>query len=1107
MESKTHITVYGIAILFLSITAFALLFIPADVFAVDKPDFRVNDDGGSSEQNDPHITVTPDGGFIIVWVDKRAGDGRNDIYIQRFDSSGTPLSNNIKINDNDTAWQAVPSIASDVGGQFAVVWEDYRTEGYPFNPDIFYQALDSQATPAGGNVNITPVYPEARRESPDIAFTSWGTGIVVWADNRNGDWDIYGQMINHNGLPIGSNFRINDDIGTQPQHAPRVAVSSLGWFVVAWYDKRSGDDDIYVQRFDAEGTPLGANVLVNSDITSMRQTFPDIATDGSTHFTVVWVDYRNNSTYPDIWACKFDTNMITEEGNFRLTSDPGQTQRYPAIAADKMGNLAIIWSDETATSWNIVGQMIDVDGVVREIEFTANEYSDSMKIKPDVALNGSHRFITWVDRRNGNYDIYASISKYNDPGLVVQPTGLNFQMLQRNGVPAPQYVTIDYTGYNRLGFKAVTYDSWLTVSPSTGTTPDSVAIGIATDTLTSGTYFGNVLFIDTLNHDSTNYVSVRLEVISGMLHLSKDSIRINALAGMDTTFTEDIAITNEGVGVLHWAASTEASWVTLSTESGTAPSNISVSIATTSLPVGVYTAPVVIDAGNAFNSPDTVWVTVAVREDIPRISVEPSQLVLTAANPGTIDTFVVVNNTGGGVLNWHALPDDSWLLLSQYFGSDDDTFHITIDASSLTPGVWNTTILVIDSTTVNKSVHVPVTLEYLEDNIDTVTISTDTLNPGEKGVLGVDVTLHSQAVHIFLPLQYDTTAITVDSFLFSSDLPLYMSKFYQINVSEAMLTINLERNPPDMFMSAGDYHLGDLYVTAYVPGATVIDTLHRDTLYPFLTTYSGNERNVVVNQGTVVIEYGEEEDFMDTIRVSSADVAMGEQGAITVSASILSQAHEIYLPFGYDTSAIRIDSVVFGMSVPTFISKSVQINQITGQVLLDLQSVLPDTFFAVGEYPLAELHFTAQEQEGVTSLTVLNVTGMYPYIRTAAGNELQPVFQIEQFNVHTPTDVDDNTPVDLLPKQLVLYQNYPNPFNSTTIIQYDIPRLSQVVLEVFNVLGQKVSLLVSEKQSVGRYTVMWDGKTLHGQEAPSGIYFYRLQTGMSVKVGKMVILR
>jgi hypothetical protein len=94
-----------------------------------------------------------------------------------------------------------------------------------------------------------------------------------------------------------------------------------------------------------------------------------------------------------------------------------------------------------------------------------------------------------------------------------------------------------------------------------------------------------------------------------------------------------------------------------------------------------------------------------------------------------------------------------------------------------------------------------------------------------------------------------------------------------------------------------------------------------------------------------------------------------------------------------------------------------------------------------------------------------------------------------------------------LPRELALAQNYPNPFNPQTRIDFSLPAESQVRLEIFDLLGRRVTLLVNKQYQTGRYSVVWNGQDARGNPAASGIYFYRLTTDQGVRQAKMTLLR
>ncbi|MFQ6114875.1 MAG: T9SS type A sorting domain-containing protein [bacterium] len=94
-----------------------------------------------------------------------------------------------------------------------------------------------------------------------------------------------------------------------------------------------------------------------------------------------------------------------------------------------------------------------------------------------------------------------------------------------------------------------------------------------------------------------------------------------------------------------------------------------------------------------------------------------------------------------------------------------------------------------------------------------------------------------------------------------------------------------------------------------------------------------------------------------------------------------------------------------------------------------------------------------------------------------------------------------------IPLKFALYQNYPNPFNPTTLIRYDLPKTSHVILKVYNILGEEVRTLLNETQSAGTKSVIWDARNNFGQGVSSGIYVYTLQTGNLIQSKKMLYMK
>jgi hypothetical protein len=88
------------------------------------------------------------------------------------------------------------------------------------------------------------------------------------------------------------------------------------------------------------------------------------------------------------------------------------------------------------------------------------------------------------------------------------------------------------------------------------------------------------------------------------------------------------------------------------------------------------------------------------------------------------------------------------------------------------------------------------------------------------------------------------------------------------------------------------------------------------------------------------------------------------------------------------------------------------------------------------------------------------------------------------------------------PFEFALNDNYPNPFNLSTLISYDLIRPSNVTLDIYDILGSRISTLINENQLLGSHSIVWDAK-----DAPSGIYLYRIHAGDLTQTKKMTLIK
>lgn len=390
----------------------------ADTEILDRiiDDFQVNENEGSTGamQWSSAISIDGNGNFVITWSEYHMTSTDltySDIYAQRYLSDGTALGTNFKVNDNQfTAQHGYPSVATDDSGNFVITWYD-RRNGYW---NIYAQLYSSDGEAIGANFKVNDDQENKTQGVPCISMESRGSFVITWADERNGNRDIYAQRYSSSGAALGPNFKVNDDSGRENQTIPVISHDTTGNFVIAWMDRRvGGSEDIYAQRYTVSGFALGPNFKVNDDEGYADQYSPVISSNNDGNFVIAWMDRRNKNN--DIYAQRYSSDGDTIGINIKVNSG-----YYPSICSDDSGNFVVTWQ---ANNGDIRAQRYSRDGTPLGTDFKMQNES-SQGSYPSIATNDNGNFvIAWDDNRNGDYDIYAQ--RYSGDGMEI---GVNFKV-------------------------------------------------------------------------------------------------------------------------------------------------------------------------------------------------------------------------------------------------------------------------------------------------------------------------------------------------------------------------------------------------------------------------------------------------------------------------------------------------------------------------------------------------------------------------------------------------------------------------------------------------------------------------------------------------------
>jgi len=363
--------------------------------------------------------------YLIVWEDWRSGD-YCDIYGARISQEGVLLDSGGIAISTATRYQFSPSVAFD-GQNYLVVWEDWRSEC-----DIY----GARVTPAGivlDPAGIAISTAEDWQYYPSVAFDGQNY-LVVWGDQRNGPFDIYGTRVTQDGVvldPTGIAISTVDCY----KGWPSVAFSGVHYLVV-WDDYRNGDySDIYGARVSRAGIVLDSTGIALSTAANYQYS-PSVAFDGE-NYLVAWEDWRNGN-YPDIYGAR-----ISQEG----------------VLLDSLG---IAISTAADSQWS-----------------------------PSVTFGGQNYLVAWEDRRSGSRDIY--VARISPVGDVLDSTGIAITTTEDwQWSPAVAFDSQNYLvvwGYYRVGWDSDIYGTRIS---QTGIVLDT--LGILVSTTTYGQYYSVVAF-------------------------------------------------------------------------------------------------------------------------------------------------------------------------------------------------------------------------------------------------------------------------------------------------------------------------------------------------------------------------------------------------------------------------------------------------------------------------------------------------------------------------------------------------------------------------------------------------------------------------------------
>ena len=318
---------------------------------------------------------------------------------------GQPAGPEWRVNVT-TGGNSDPSVAGGGAGGFVIAWGGFTTHSM-----ILARRFDDAGTPLGDDFQVNVETAMSMQSHPSVARAADGSFLVAWGYSNSGvKTDILGRLYDPNGTPVGAQFLVNSyTTGYQRYHV--AAAAPDGGFLVVWSGEGTEDTNgVYGRRFTAAGVPAGPDFPIN-DFTSFDQSRPSAAFDGNGEFLVAWSGI-GTGFQGGVWARRYASDGAPATSAFRVNAQTTGNNIEVSVAGASGGGFLVLWQSAVfaMNDGTVYGQLYEGSGAPAGTQFRVNTYVPGYQLTPSAASDsaGSY-FVVWrSDQQDGSeWGLYA----------------------------------------------------------------------------------------------------------------------------------------------------------------------------------------------------------------------------------------------------------------------------------------------------------------------------------------------------------------------------------------------------------------------------------------------------------------------------------------------------------------------------------------------------------------------------------------------------------------------------------------------------------------------------------------------------------------------------
>jgi hypothetical protein len=346
----------------------------------------------TSFQRDPDVASDIDGNFVVVWQSYLQDGSSGGIFGQRFDAAGAALGSEFQINTYTPGAQYRPVVTSTPGGDFVVAWDSQDQDGS--GRGIFARRFDANGSPRAEEFQVN-TYTSLDQYQPSVTSNEAGDFVVVWTSmyQDGSGRGLFAQRFDPEGNRSGGELQVpTDPQGWEVEAAASAAPD--GSLVVTWRETESFvHGEIFGQRFDPAGERIGGEFRINT-YSKNRQSDPAVDTSADGDFVVAWTSFGQDGSFDGVFGQRYEKSGNRAGSELRVNTSTERFQNQAAVASDSEQGFVVVWtSDQSGAVSDVFEQEFDAAGDPRGSELRVNTFTTGNQLEPRIAMDGAGNYV------------------------------------------------------------------------------------------------------------------------------------------------------------------------------------------------------------------------------------------------------------------------------------------------------------------------------------------------------------------------------------------------------------------------------------------------------------------------------------------------------------------------------------------------------------------------------------------------------------------------------------------------------------------------------------------------------------------------------------------